>query len=917
MGIFSMIKGGDNRRQLKKLETIAFKVESLEESMKSLTDEQLKAKTQEFRRRLTENYETTDDILSEAYAVVREASSRVLGMRHFHVQILGGIALHQGRIAEMRTGEGKTLVSTLPAYLNALTGKGVHVVTVNDYLAKRDAEWMGKVHRFLGLTVGVAVAGMNPDQKREAYNCDITYATNNELGFDYLRDNMVVYKSALVQRGLNFAIVDEVDSILIDEARTPLIISGAGGKSSDMYGIANRFVRTLKASTNIDDEGKALEGEESNGDYEIDRKKKAINLTERGIKKAEKFFNVDDLTSVDHSELNHYINNALRAVYIMKRDDDYIVRDGEVLIVDEFTGRVMIGRRYSDGLHQAIEAKENVRIQNENRTRATITFQNYFKLYNKLCGMTGTAKTEETEFRGIYGLDVVVIPPNRTSQRIDENDAVFPSVKGKINAIIEDIEECYKAGQPVLVGTTTVDKSEELSKLLNARRIPHNVLNAKNHQREAEIVAQAGKKHQVTIATNMAGRGTDILLGGNAEYMALQRMRNQGMSEESISFATSYHQTDDSEVLEARRIFKEYYDSFKDEIEQEKQEVIKVGGLRIIGTERHESRRIDNQLRGRAGRQGDVGSTKFYLSMEDDMIRLFGGDRMKRIAEIFKLEEDVAIEVKMLTKGIENAQSELEGRNYRIRKQVLEYDDVMNVQRHTVYSERNRILMGESVHETIVNMMKGQCELIVDAYTDPKVDWTEWDYDELNKEVRRKLLPEEEEFFTEELLKKYDIEELKEILFNEMQSVYNKKIQHAASIGVDFEEVERIILLKIVDSRWTDHIDVMDSLRRDIGLQAYGQKDPVLMYKQEGFGLFEEMNDNIRENTVAYLMRVNVERAPTKREEQNVDLTMNSDGTRAVKAPTVKAKKARPNDPCPCGSGKKYKMCCMRTDGDK
>ena len=917
MGIFSMIKGGDNRRQLKKLETIAFKVESLEESMKSLTDEQLKAKTQEFRRRLTENYETTDDILPEAYAVVREASSRVLGMRHFHVQILGGIALHQGRIAEMRTGEGKTLVSTLPAYLNALTGKGVHVVTVNDYLAKRDAEWMGKVHRFLGLTVGVAVAGMNPDQKREAYNCDITYATNNELGFDYLRDNMVVYKSALVQRGLNFAIVDEVDSILIDEARTPLIISGAGGKSSDMYGIANRFVRTLKASTNIDDEGKALEGEESNGDYEIDRKKKAINLTERGIKKAEKFFNVDDLTSVDHSELNHYINNALRAVYIMKRDDDYIVRDGEVLIVDEFTGRVMIGRRYSGGLHQAIEAKENVRIQNENRTRATITFQNYFKLYNKLCGMTGTAKTEETEFRGIYGLDVVVIPPNRTSQRIDENDAVFPSVKGKINAIIEDIEECYKAGQPVLVGTTTVDKSEELSKLLNARRIPHNVLNAKNHQREAEIVAQAGKKHQVTIATNMAGRGTDILLGGNAEYMALQRMRNQGMSEESISFATSYHQTDDSEVLEARRIFKEYYDSFKDEIEQEKQEVIKVGGLRIIGTERHESRRIDNQLRGRAGRQGDVGSTKFYLSMEDDMIRLFGGDRMKRIAEIFKLEEDVAIEVKMLTKGIENAQSELEGRNYRIRKQVLEYDDVMNVQRHTVYSERNRILMGESVHETIVNMMKGQCELIVDAYTDPKVDWTEWDYDELNKEVRRKLLPEEEEFFTEELLKKYDIEELKEILFNEMQSVYNKKIQHAASIGVDFEEVERIILLKIVDSRWTDHIDVMDSLRRDIGLQAYGQKDPVLMYKQEGFGLFEEMNDNIRENTVAYLMRVNVERAPTKREEQNVDLTMNSDGTRAVKAPTVKAKKARPNDPCPCGSGKKYKMCCMRTDGDK
>ncbi len=916
MGLISFIKGGDNRKQVKKLEAIAYKIEALQEQMRALSDEQLKAKTQEFKRRLTENYETTDDILPEAYAVVREASDRVLGMRHFHVQLLGGIALHQGRIAEMRTGEGKTLVATLPAYLNALTGKGVHVVTVNDYLAKRDAEWMGKVHRFLGLTVGVAVAGMTPEQKREAYKCDITYATNNELGFDYLRDNMAVYKSALVQRGLNFAIVDEVDSILIDEARTPLIISGAGGKSSDMYATANRFVRTLRASTNIDDEGKAIEGEESNGDYEIDRKKKAINLTERGIRKAEKFFNVDDLTSVDHSELNHYINNALRAVYVMKKDEDYIVRDGEVLIVDEFTGRVMIGRRYSDGLHQAIEAKENVRIQNENRTRATITFQNYFKLYSKLCGMTGTAKTEETEFRGIYGLDVVVIPPNKPSQRIDENDAVFPTKKGKFKAILEDIEECYKAGQPVLVGTTTVDKSEELSRMLGQRRIPHNVLNAKNHQREAEIVAQAGKKYQVTIATNMAGRGTDILLGGNAEYMALQRMRAHGMSEESISAATSYYQTDDAEVLEARRIFKEYYDSFKDEIEKEKQEVIAVGGLRIIGTERHESRRIDNQLRGRAGRQGDVGSTKFYLSMEDDMIRLFGGDRMKRIAEIFKLEEDQAIEVKMLTKGIENAQSELEGRNYRTRKQVLEYDDVMNVQRQTVYRERNRVLMGESVHETIVGMMKGQCEAIVDAYTNPKLDWTEWDVEELNKEVHRKLLPEEEEFFTEDILNRYDIDELKEFLFNEMQSVYNKKIQEAASIGVDFEEVERIILLKIVDSRWTDHIDVMDSLRRDIGLQAYGQKDPVLMYKQEGFDLFEEMNDNIRENTVAYLMRVNVEKAPSKREDQSGDLVMGSDGKKVGRAPVTKAKKPRPNDPCPCGSGKKYKMCCMSKDGN-
>ncbi len=913
MGIISFIKGGDNRKQLAKLEIIADKIESLEPQMQQLSDEQLRAKTDEFKKRLKENFETTNDILPEAYAVVREASRRVLGMRHFRVQLMGGIALHQGRIAEMRTGEGKTLVATLPSYLNALEGKGVHVVTVNDYLAKRDAEWMGKVHKFLGLTVGVIIAGMTNDQKREAYNCDITYGTNNEFGFDYLRDNMVVYQSQLVQRGLNFAIIDEVDSILIDEARTPLIISSAGGKSSDMYMIANRFVRGLKASTNTDDEGKAIEGEESNGDYELDLKKKAVNLTERGISKAEKFFNIEDLTAVDNSELNHYINNALKANYVMKKDSDYIVDSGEVLIVDEHTGRVMVGRRYSDGLHQAIEAKENVRIQNENRTRATITFQNYFKLYGKLCGMTGTAKTEEAEFRGIYNLDVVVIPPNIPSQRIDENDAVFTTKNGKIRAILADIEECYKVGQPVLVGTTTVEKSEELSKILSQHRIPHNVLNAKNHQREAEIIAQAGKKHQVTIATNMAGRGTDILLGGNAEYMAMQRMRAQGMSEESIYNATAYFQTDDPEILEARRIFRELYDSFKTDIEKEKQEVKAVGGLRIIGTERHESRRIDNQLRGRAGRQGDEGSTKFYLSMEDDMIRLFGGDRMKRIAEMFGMDEDTPIDKKILSRGIESAQRDLEGRNYRIRKQVLEYDDVMNVQRKTVYAERNRILMGESVHETILNMMKGQSELIVDSYTNPKLDWTEWDYEELNKEVHRKLLPDEEMFFTEEILDKYDIEELKKLLYDEMLSVYNEKIREAAELGCDFEEVERIILLKIVDSKWTDHIDIMDGLRRDIGLQAYGQNDPVLMYKREGFDLFEDMNNNIREDTVAYLMRVNVEKAPQKREAQNVDLTVNSDGTRQVKT-VSKSKKPGPNDPCPCGSGKKYKKCCMLKD---
>ncbi len=912
MGLISFLKGGNNRRQIEKLERIVDKIEELEPRFEAYSDEQLREMTAEFKRRLNENYETLDDILPEAFAVVREAAKRVLGMRHFRVQLMGGIVHHQGRIAEMRTGEGKTLVATLPAYLNALPGKGVHIVTVNDYLAKRDSEWMGKVHRFLGLTVGVIIAGMSHEQKKAAYACDITYGTNNEFGFDYLRDNMVVYEKDLVQRGLNYAIIDEVDSILIDEARTPLIISSAGGRSSDMYAIANKFVRTLKASTNIDDEGKTQDDEESNGDYEIDKKKKAVNLTERGNRKAEKFFNIDDITNVEHSELNHYINNALKAVYLMKKDENYIVDGGEVLIVDEFTGRVMVGRRYSDGLHQAIEAKENVRIQNENRTRATITFQNYFKLYTKLSGMTGTAKTEETEFRGIYGLDVVTIPTNRPSIRIDEEDAVYSTLKGKFNAIIKDVEDCYKRGQPVLVGTTTVDKSEDLSKMLRQHKIPHNVLNAKNHLKEAEIIAQAGKKGQVTIATNMAGRGTDIMLGGNAEYLAMQRMRADGMSEETIYNATSYFNTDDPEILQARKIYQDLYDKYKGEISQEKEEVKKLGGLRIIGTERHESRRIDNQLRGRAGRQGDEGSTKFYLSMEDDMIRLFGGDRMKRIADIFKLSEDEALQVRMLSRGIENAQKELEGRNFRARKTVLEYDDVMNVQRHTVYEERNRVLRGESVHETILEMMRTQIDIIVSRYTNPKLDWEEWDVEEMNKEVNRMLLPDEEEYFTPENMTDKDISELKDMLYESMQQVYNAKITAAAEIGCDFEEVERIILLKIVDNKWTDHIDIMDGLRRDIGLQAYGQQNPVMMYKKEGFDLFEEMNDNIREQTVAYLMRVSVEKAPTRREEQNVDLIASSNGSRTARTPVVNDKKIGPNDPCPCGSGKKYKHCCMK-----
>lgn len=900
MGLISFIIGSDNRRHIKKLGAAADKCEKLAEKFAAMSDAELKAKTDEFRQRLKENYETLDDILPEAFCVVREAATRVLGMRHFRVQLMGGMCLHQGRIAEMRTGEGKTLVSTLPAYLNALTGKGVHIVTVNDYLARRDAEWMGKVHRFLGLTVGVAVAGMDPDAKRAAYNCDITYATNNELGFDYLRDNMVIHKSEKVQRELNYAIIDEVDSILIDEARTPLIISGRGVKSSEMYVSANKFAKTLKADA----------------DYEIDEKKKAINLTDSGTEKAEKFFGVENLAEIENTELNHYINNAIRAHYIMKRDTDYIVNDGEVIIVDEFTGRLMIGRRYSEGLHQAIEAKENVRIQNENKTLATITFQNYFRLYKKLSGMTGTAKTEESEFRGIYGLDVVVIPPNLPSQRVDENDQVYTTVKGKLRAVIADIEECYQRGQPVLVGTTTVEKSEELSNLLRADRVPHTVLNAKNHEKEAEIVAQAGKLKAVTIATNMAGRGTDIMLGGNAEYLAKKKMRDEGISEEEISYATSYFSTEDPKVLEARNIYKKYYDELKVGVDEEKKKVIAVGGLRIIGTERHESRRIDNQLRGRAGRQGDMGSSMFYLSMEDDVVRLFGGDRMKRIADMFKIDEDTPFAMGLLTRQIENAQRNIEGRNYSIRKQVLEYDDVMNKQREIIYSERGKVLMDESVHEQINGMMKDRVSVVVDGYTDPKTDWNEWDYVELNKEIERKLLPEESEFLTEDRLKSWDIDEIKEQIYGAMMTYCNEKKELAKEEGIDYEEVERVVLLRVVDSKWMDHIDAMDALRRGISLKAYGQQDPVMAYKKEGFEMFDDMIERIQEETVALMMRVNIEKAP-KREEARVEIvsTSGDDAQRTTKTVVNDVRKdAGRNSPCPCGSGKKYKNCCWDKD---
>mgnify|MGYP004659647057 CR=1 FL=1 len=893
MGLFSFFAEADNRKSIKRLQAIVDKVNANEQKFIDMTDEQLRGMTEKFRERL-KNYETLDDILPEAFAVVREAGKRVLGMRHFDVQIMGGACLHQGRIAEMRTGEGKTLVATLPAYLNALEGKGVHIVTVNDYLAKRDAEWMGKIHRFLGLTVGVAVSGMDNKSKKQAYNCDITYATNNELGFDYLRDNMVTRMEDKVQRPLHFAIVDEVDSILIDEARTPLIISGRGGKSSEMYIQAQQFARSLK-----DD------------DYEIEEKKKAINLTESGVTKAERFFAVENLSDVDNTELNHYINNALRANYIMKRDQDYIIDKGEVKIVDEFTGRVMEGRRYSDGLHQAIEAKEHVNVRAENRTMATITFQNFFRLYNKLSGMTGTAKTEETEFKGIYNLDVVTIPTNKPNARIDENDIVYKTIKAKLNAVVDDIVRCYQSGQPVLVGTTTVEKSEQLSRLLRESKVPHNVLNAKNHEREAEIVAQAGKKCAVTIATNMAGRGTDILLGGNPEYLALERMRKDGMSEEDVSAAVSYYNTDDENVLHAREVYKKYYDEFKKKTDEDKKEVIALGGLRIIGTERHESRRIDNQLRGRAGRQGDPGRTVFYLSMEDDVLRLFGGERMMAIANSLGADDDTPFSMGLLSRSIENAQRNIEGRNYDIRKQVLEYDNVMNQQRTIIYNERNRVLMGENLHEEILKMMRDEVHVIVGEYTDPKKDWQEWDYENLNKEIERKLLPGDPEFLSEDRLNKWMLDEIEEQIYTAMMAYYDEKIADAKELGLDFSEIERVLLLRAVDFRWMDHIDQMDVLRKEIGLQAYGNHDPVIAYKKEGFELFEHMNANIQSDTVSMLMHVNIEKAP-EREERKVELVMSGGGERAKapKAEQAVSDKIGRNDPCPCGSGKKYKNCC-------
>ncbi len=869
-----------NDRQIKKLRKIADKIELLAPHYASMTDDELKAMTPYFREKI-QNGVSLDEILPDAYAVVREAATRVLGMRHFYVQLLGGIALHQGRIAEMCTGEGKTLVSTLPAYLNALPGKGMHIVTVNDYLAKRDADWMGKVHRFLGLTVGVSVEGMSAEEKKEAYNCDILYATNNALGFDYLRDNMAISQSQTVQRGLNFAIIDEVDSILIDEARTPLIISGKGNKSSEIYVTVNRFVKTLHEE-----------------DYEKDEKENSIRLTEEGVAKAERYFAIDNLGDIENNDLNHHINIALKAHFMMKRDSDYIVNDHEVIIIDEFTGRLMIGRRYSDGLHQAIEAKEGVRIKDENKTLATITFQNYFRMYKKLSGMTGTAKTEETEFKQIYGLDVVQIPTNLPVKRKDLNDLLYKTRAGKLRAIVNDIRDCYERKQPVLVGTVTVEKSEELSALLKKERIPHNVLNAKNHEREAEIVAQAGRLGQVTIATNMAGRGTDIMLGGNPEYLARAALEKNNYSHEAIVEAMGFNKEVSEEALRAREDYKKYYKEYKAQTDEEKKEVLAQGGLRVIGTERHESRRIDNQLRGRSGRQGDVGSSVFYISMEDDLARIFGGDRMYSVANAFNLDEDTPIGLKMITRAIERAQLAVENRNYSVRKHVLAYDDVMNRQREIIYAERNKVLTGADVHEEIVKMIPSVVSEFVSGVVDYSKDYVLWDYDKINREIEERLLPEGSNVVTKELAAGLNLGKIVNAVALAAVDAYDEKEASYKAQGINFGDFERAIMLRVVDTKWIDHIDAMDALRKGIGLRAIGQHDPVISYSNEGFEMFDEMISSIQRDIVFMTLKMEI-----RKEE----------GPRPARPlPDKKPVKVGRNDPCPCGSGKKYKNCCGR-----
>ena len=906
MGLF----GNENKAQIKKLKKIADMVIALEDKYKEYTNEQLRACTDEFKNRLNAG-ETLNDILPEAYAVAREASARVLNMRHFYVQILGGIALHQGRIAEMATGEGKTLVATLPTYLNALTGKGVHVVTVNEYLAKRDAEWMGKVYKFLGLSVGVSLTGQNDKQKKLAYLADITYTTNNELGFDYLRDNMARHKNARVQRGLNFAVVDEVDSILIDEARTPLIISGKGNKSSDGYIQAQKFVKTLNKET----------------DVEIDIKTKQINLSESGINKAEAFYKVESLSDIENLETNHYINNAIRANFIMHKDENYIVKDGEVIIVDEFTGRLAIGRRFSSGLHQAIEAKEGVDIKDENQTFATITFQNFFRLYKKLSGMTGTAKTEEGEFRTIYNLDVVTIPTNRPKQRIDHTDIMYISEKGKIKAIIEEIKECEKKGQPVLVGTINIDKSEVVSRALKAEGIKHQVLNAKNNEKESEIVAQAGRKGAVTIATNMAGRGTDILLGGNPEFMATRDMRNKGYTEEEISYATAFNFVDDEKLNAAREEYKKLYSEHKKVTDAEKEEVRALGGLHIIGTERHESRRIDNQLRGRSGRQGDPGSSVFFLCFDDDLFKRFATEKMERIKMwISKIANDsTPIQTKLLAKQIERSQEKIELQNFGIRKSVLQFDDVMNKQREIIYAERNAVLDGEPVHDKIMNMFPGIVNKIVRKVISDDKPYYEWDVEALKKELEGGLLEKDSNIVNEDWVEECDVDDIVEKVLKDIDRRYSAKQKYVADLGVDFEEIERNVLLRMVDINWMSQIEDMQIMKDEILARQFGQQDPVLAYKKEGFEMFDRMIEKIQENTCKVLLTAEIKQTPqpvpepkpvkimfTGKELTPEERAAKKDKEKLKVQQTVynNSPKVGRNDDCPCGSGKKYKQCC-------
>ena len=893
MGLFRYILGGESRRNLKRLDTLSDRVLSYEEKYASLTDEELKNQTSVLKKRLADG-ETLDDILCDAFAVVREAAWRVLKMRHYKVQIIGGICLHQGRVAEMKTGEGKTLVATLPAYLNALSEKGVHIVTVNDYLAARDAEWMGKVYKFLGLTVGVAISGMEDDEKRKAYACDITYGTNNEMGFDYLRDNLKTRLEQMVQRPLNFAIVDEVDSILIDEARTPLIISGKGQESSDKYISANKFVKTLVLDK----------------DFTIDIKEKSVQITETGAKKAESFFGLNSFSDIENATLSHHIQQALKANYIFKRDNDYVVNDGEVIIVDEFTGRLMIGRRYSDGLHQAIEAKEGVKVRNENKTFATITFQNYFRLYKKLSGMTGTAKSEEEEFRAIYGLDVLEIPTNRPVARIDSPDVIYKTEKGKQNAIINEIENCHKKGQPVLVGTVTVEKSEEISKLLIKKGIKHNVLNAKNHAREADIVAQAGRLGAVTIATNMAGRGTDILLGGNPEFLAKRKLREQGIEEDKIELATSFITDIPDDIKEIRANYHEIYSKLKEQTDAEKEKVMEAGGLHILGTERHESRRIDNQLRGRSGRQGDVGSSVFFISLEDDLAKRFGGEKMQSVYEFFNIDENEPMKSKMLSRSIENAQRTIEGRNFGIRKHVLEYDDVMNKQREVMYAERMKVIKDENVHEDILKLIPDFVSYTVSTVINNQNKPETWDLEALNNVIEAKLLPKDSNFVTKERAENWDYEYFIEKLCEEVINVYEAKIERYREEGVNFSEVERIVFLKNIDNKWIDHIDSMDQLRKGISLRGYGNVDPVIEYKKEGFEMFEDLTASIQDDTVTLLLKAELRKVPQMKQEEKKDFITNKEGSTTPNYMKKGKQEIGRNDPCPCGSGKKYKNCC-------